>query len=277
MESDANIDDNKVVVLPQWLDNLIFKELGAKYCRSNSDMTVIDWDKSQVLNYLGTYFPRSYAESICIFNAFFKQNYNSFSNKEEISIFDFGCGTGGEIIGLLNTILEFFPKLKKINITALDGNQKALLMYDKVISKYQSKVCNLHLNIQNKLSAIKIDDIYDLDVLNTILNHKFDIIISFKAICEFVTKEQFDKSNPYEHIVSTFLPKLNNAGIMLLVDVSSYNNISKEWLPKMMDEGLNSIKCNIIAKNKNWNQNFYVSHSKAKCDISKACWRLIIN
>ena len=44
------------VTLPQWLDHLIFEELGAKSCRSNSDMTVIDWDKKDVLNYLGTYF-----------------------------------------------------------------------------------------------------------------------------------------------------------------------------------------------------------------------------
>lgn len=58
------------IKLPQWLDNLIFDELGAKYCRANADMTVIDWDKNDVLNYLGTYFPRSYAESYCIFSDF---------------------------------------------------------------------------------------------------------------------------------------------------------------------------------------------------------------
>lgn len=42
--------------LPSWLDQLIFTDLKANYCRSNSDMTVIDWDKKDVLNYLGTYF-----------------------------------------------------------------------------------------------------------------------------------------------------------------------------------------------------------------------------
>ena len=66
------------VILPRWLDNLIFERLGAKYCRSNADMTVIDWDKNNVLNYLGTYFPRSYAEAYCIFSDFFKIESNRF-------------------------------------------------------------------------------------------------------------------------------------------------------------------------------------------------------
>ncbi len=30
------------ITLPQWLDDLLYKKLGAKYYRSNSDMTVID-------------------------------------------------------------------------------------------------------------------------------------------------------------------------------------------------------------------------------------------
>ena len=81
------------VQLPQWLDNLIFEQLGAKYCRTNDDMTVIDWNKSDVLNYLGTYFPRSYAESYCIFSEFLRQYPSTFAGKTDICIFDFGCGT----------------------------------------------------------------------------------------------------------------------------------------------------------------------------------------
>lgn len=70
------------VTLPQWLDDLIFNQLGAKYCRSNSDMTVIDWDKNDVLNYLGTYFPRSYAESYCIFSHLFQIQPDLFLRKK---------------------------------------------------------------------------------------------------------------------------------------------------------------------------------------------------
>ena len=114
------------VTLPQWLDHLIFEELGAKYCRSNADMTVIDWDKNDVLNYLGTYFPRSYAESYCIFSNLFQTQPNLFSQKEDLSIFDFGCGTGGEIIGLLDAITNDIPTIKRVNVKAFDGNRHAL-------------------------------------------------------------------------------------------------------------------------------------------------------
>ena len=66
--------------LPLWLDNLIFNELKAKYCPRNSDMTNIDDDKAKTLNYLGTYFPRSYAESYCIFCEYFKSNNPDFAD-----------------------------------------------------------------------------------------------------------------------------------------------------------------------------------------------------
>ena len=97
------------VSLPQWLDNYIFNQLKANYCPSHSDMTVIDWDKNNVLNYLGTYFPRSYAEAYCILGEYFNQHLSEWQNRESISVFDFGCGTGGEIIGLL-TVLTLTAK-----------------------------------------------------------------------------------------------------------------------------------------------------------------------
>ena len=106
-------------ILPQWLDDLIYNELNGKYQPCNSDMTVIDWDKSDILNYLGTYFPRSYAESYCIFNNFFEKSPYFFSNKEELSIFDFGSGTGGEIIGLITIVEKYFSNIEKINVKLL--------------------------------------------------------------------------------------------------------------------------------------------------------------
>ena len=112
--------------LPKWLDDLIFKELKAQYRPQYSDMTNIDDDKEKTLKYLGTYFPRSYVESFCIFSDYFNSKKSDFADKEELSIFDLGSGTGGEIIGLLTVLDEQFPNLKKVSIVALDGNQHAL-------------------------------------------------------------------------------------------------------------------------------------------------------
>lgn len=259
------------VELPEWLDKLIFEQLGAKYCRYNSDMTVIDWDKNDVLNYLGTYFPRSYAESYCIFSECF-HSHKILNDKETLTIFDFGCGTGGEIIGLLNAISENLPNLKEVNLVAMDGNYHALRLLENVLSEYSKKT---NLNVKNRIVPLTIDDFYDLTVLDKVLKEKFDIFMSFKAICEFVSKERFEKQNAYTHIVNTFIPKLSVDGIMLLVDVSTYNNVSQEWLPKMMDVGITQAGCASFLKNEGFNQQFFVTHSRKQSDISKVAWRVI--
>ena len=261
------------VILPQWLDNLIFEQLGAKYCRSNSDMTVIDWDKNDVLNYLGTYFPRSYAESYCIFSYLFQTYPSIFCQNEEISVFDFGCGTGGEIIGLVDAITMYCSKLKIVNVTAFDGNMHALRMYERIFeeSKY-----HLNFEAKTKVVPLEIEDFYDLSVLLSVLHGNFDIIMTFKAICEFVTKDRFETNNPYAHIVRSFIPKLKTGGVILLDDVTSYNNVSQEWLPKMMDAGLSMLPhCQTIMKNHGYNQSFIVHHTNKNTDVSKVAWRII--
>lgn len=258
--------------LPAWLDNLIFRELEAKYQPQYSNLTNIDDNHEKALNYLGTYFPRSYAESYCIFTTYFQQHKALFADREELAIFDFGCGTGGEIIGLLTVLNEQFPKLRLVKIIAMDGNIHALRLFEKVT---ESITENVRFVIENKPSNIVIDDFYDLKILENVLNSKFDIIISFKAICEFVTKDQFEQQNAYEHIAKSLLPKLADDGLMLLVDVTTYNETSQQWLPNMMDQGLKAAGCNIVAKNDGYNQAINISHSHKQNDVSKVAWRMI--
>ena len=260
------------MILPTWLDDYIFKELKANYCPSYSDMTNIDDDKAKTLNYLGTYFPRSYAEAYSIFSEYFQNNKSDFNQKEELSIFDFGSGTGGEIIGLLTVLNEQFPNLKKVRVVALDGNLYALQLYEKVLNELYK---NIKIQVENNSAQIYIEDFYDLDILNIVMKNQFDIIISFKAICEFVTKDQFEKQNAYEYISKFLIPKLNGKGILLLEDVTTYNNTSQEWLPKMLDKGLIASKCKVVARNEGYNQLYIITHSRKKNDLSKVAWRMI--
>ncbi len=154
------------VELPQWLDDYIFQTLGAKYCRSNSDMTVIDWDRNDILNYLGTYFPRSYAEAYCIFSQYFVKYKEEWKDKTTLSVFDFGCGTGGEIIGLLIAIKEQLPHVHNVYIKALDGNLHALRLLEQIDTISCEKI---DINTNLSVAAIKIDDFYDLSVLDKII------------------------------------------------------------------------------------------------------------
>ncbi len=258
--------------LPHWLDTLIFDELKANYCPQRSDMTNIDDDKAKTLNYLGTYFPRSYAEAYCIFSEYFWQHPNEFVTQSELSIFDFGCGTGGEIIGLLTALDEHLPHIEKVCIVALDGNHYALRIYEKILKK---TLCHIRFEVENNSAPIMIDDFYDLHILDKVLDKQFDLILSFKAICEFVTKDQFEQQNAYEHIAKFLLPKLTDNGLMLLEDVTTYNNTSQEWLPKMMDNGLCAAKCSVISRNDGYNQTYTITHSHKTNDKSKVAWRMI--
>ena len=155
---------------------------------------------------------------------------------------------------------------------ALDGNHHSLRFYEKILSQVQSLV---NFQIDNHPAALMIDDFYDLDVLDNVLNKQFDIIVSFKAICEFVTKDQFEKQNAYEHITKFLMPKLDQRGLLLYVDVTTYNNTSQEWLPIMMDKGLNVANCSVTAKNNGYNQTFLITHSRHANDKSKVAWRMI--
>lgn len=70
--------------------------------------------------------------------------------------------------------------------------------------------------------------------------------------------------------------KLKVGGLMLLVDVTTYNCVSQEWLPQMLDKGIEEVHAHVVGKNVGYNQCFTVSHSKCLQDRSKVAWRLIM-
>lgn len=263
--------ENKAVILPKWLDDLIFGILSAKYSKKNKDLVVLEWEKDEVLCYLGTYFPRSFAESYHIFsNYFFKYKYQ-YQDKTSISLFDFGCGTGGELIGFIVAISEILPNIKVIELRALDGNVHEL-RYLEIILKEAASITGIQ--IESRLMPIVIEDFYDMKVVTDVITQKYDFVISFKAICEFVTKKQFEERNPYEHIINTFLPKLSDEGIVCIADITTYNDASNEWLAKMLDKASEACDVAVFERNQGYNEEFIVSHSLKRYDRSKITWRL---
>ncbi len=159
-------------------------------------MQVIDWDKKDLLNYLGTYFPRSYAEAFCIYSDYFRNNIDDWKSRDELSVFDFGCGTGGEIVGLLMAVNDNLPNVKAVSVLAFDGNQDALRLFEKVAKQLKT---HISFELRHHIFHYEIEDFYDLRTLDAVLD-KYDIIMSFKAICEFVSKERFEQNNAYAHI-----------------------------------------------------------------------------
>jgi len=262
--------------LPPWLDNLIFKELGAIYAPQDRDLVVLEWDEIGIRKYLGTYFPRSFVESFYIFSGLFAEQDAEYKCRRELSLFDFGCGTGGQIVGLTLAVADIMPNIKKISVTGLDGNRHALRVLERIMKKTAAVT---GVEIELKFIPDPIDDYYDLKIIDKVVNRKFDIIIAFKAICEFIACEQFNERNPYEYFFNTFISKLENNGKILIGDLSFRDKKSSEWLPKILDKGASSCtKAILINENDKFNgkfyDQFYTFHSKVNQDKSKLVWRL---
>lgn len=274
MVNEVNTIKERMAVLPIWLDSLIFDNLSASYCRQNKDMVVLEWNLDDIKKYLGTYFPRSYAEAFCIFSNFFSKEKNVYENCQELSIFDFGCGTGGELIGFIMAVTKQLPNIKKIEIRALDGNSYALRLLECIFEKAAKVLC---LDIESNLMPVIIDDFYDMQVVEQIITQSYDFIISFKAICEFVTKQQFEQQNPYEHIINVFMSKLSSKGVICLADITSFNAVSQDWLPIMLDNASKACNIDIIYRNSGFNEDYHITHTHHKNDTSKIAWRIYKN
>ena len=259
------------IVLPKWLDSFIFDDLSACYCRQNKDMVVLEWNKDEIKKYLGTYFPRSYAESFCIFSNYLSKESRVYKNCQELSIFDFGCGTGGELIGFIMAVVKHLPNIKIFVIRALDGNTYALRNLECILEK-TSQV--LHLDIESYLIPFIIDDFYDMKMVDNIITQSYDFIISFKAICEFVTKQQFEQQNPYDYIINIFMPKLSSKGVICLADITSFNAVSQDWLPIMLDNAAKTCNVDILYRNSGFNEDYHITHTHHRNDVSKIAWRI---
>ena len=121
----SSFDSPKIYLLPKWIDDLIFEELNAEYAPDHIKFEYnLNKNKNEVLTYLGTYFPRSYAEVYYLFSQLlFTEEQKSFvSENNVLRILDLGCGTGGDILGLLNYIEDNLDNIQLIKILAIDGN-----------------------------------------------------------------------------------------------------------------------------------------------------------
>lgn len=278
--------------LPSWLDSYLFNELGAVYSPDYVRYEYnLDLSKEEVKTYLGTYFPRSYGESFCIFdNLLSNENYLSeIQQKKEFSILDFGCGTGGEIVGLLMILAKYHPQLENIKILALDGNHHALRRLESIIEKLQPH-CSYSINLN--VGPIAISDNSDIELMKDLIQGSFDYILSFKAICELVSKKRI-LGNAYKYIAEILASKLAEKGIMVILDVTVKNLSIGTFFPIYMNNGLrefvktsnNSYKTLIplscsthdgLCTQECFSQRlFRISHSRKNDDISKVSYRII--
>ncbi len=278
--------------MPQWLDKIIYDDFNAIYEPRPAEV-VYNPDQSFdfVRLYLGTYFPRSYAEAygITLQILSIEGFLSRFVELEEINLFDFCCGTGGEIIGTIVALQSKLPNLRRVNVDAFDANVEAIRFLYHLISSVNN-VSEMKVDININPQCIFIESEQEIKDIVNLLNRQYHFIMSFKAINEFVQHKTFD-TNAYELIASYFLPLLSQYGVFVMSDVATQLNDSTIFYPQMMNVGLNRyIKKTSLYKSiiptACFNHEgicagcymqdiFYITHSRKSQDISKVAYRVL--
>lgn len=228
--------------LPEWLHSFIYETLGGYYqpdriaARDN-----LNSGEKENQRYLGTYFPRSYTESYCIFSNLFEnaEYQNMMKDRDTLRLLSFGCGTGGDLLGLMGAIAEKLPWIRILDIVAYDGNFNAVDMLKKIVE---------HPAVQQRFetvpspdySPIPMKDRKDFNLFCSCLKG-FDVIVSMKMVNELCTRGIFNE-NPIGQFMEGLYPHLDGKGVMLVSDVP----IKPAWkgrndyMPVFLTEGLRS-------------------------------------
>ena len=157
-----NNSEVRHITLPIWLDNLLFNKLSAIYSRKKK-RSCCPWLGTR--GYLGlsrNLFPKKLFWVIPNFSKYLQNNYIQYQDKEELSVFDFGGGTGGELVGFIIAVSEQLSSIKKIRIKALDGNAHALRNLEQILDVVSA---HTEIKLDCQLMPVVIDDFYDWKLL----------------------------------------------------------------------------------------------------------------
>lgn len=294
IEETANIPSDVTLAdvdFPKWLDKYLFSDLGAKYSPNHSRFEYnLNLNTGEIKVYLGTYFPRSFVEVKSIFEEF-SQNSNYLSlvgERTSVSILDLGCGTGGDIFGLLSFLEKYEPPLESVKLLAIDGNQIALRFFEKIMAEFKK---HSRLKIDYRIGPVFIESENDLNLVSDVLSDKYDLILSCKAICEMLAKRRI-KNKAYKQTASMLSSKLTDKGIMLIEDVTIKSPATEKFIPYMLNAELNEFVAEndefatiypTACKDKEskcingcfFKKEIRVTHSAKNNDISKIIYRII--
>lgn len=274
-------------ILPHWLDKKIFNEHNAIYAPEHERYEYnLDLNDEELRVYLGTYFPRSYAEMFCIADNLIQNKYLSeiFHAENEINVLDCGCGTGGEILGLITALAKYLPQ-EKVNVTAIDGNDGALKILKELVESIPSR--NVHVQLTTMCQTFNTaEDLARL--VNGKKNYHF--VLCDKMVCELISK-QILPADAYAVMAKMLASHLHENGLLIILDVTTKDEHTGLFYPQLMNNSINEyvrksrtvetllpLSC---AHNEGckelcfMQQAFSVSHSHKTSDESRVCYRVL--
>lgn len=272
--------------LPSWLDNYIFNNLHAEYAPDFQKFEYnLKLQHEDNQKYLGTYFPRSYAETFCIFENIFCNEFikTKYSTQTEVNILSIGSGTGGDIIGLLTVLNKHFPKIKILHVVAVDGNEDALSILSQIVQQLKQQ---FHKEIEVITKQVVFESITSIDITSL-----FDFIITSKMINEIINRGNGHLDNSYYDFANAYAPILKENGIMMILDVTTKVGVS-QYCPILLNRQINQFAfehpdyVSIIpipcAEEENCQvqcfsqKEFSISHSRFENDKSRVSYRILV-
>ena len=221
-----------------WLDNYIFDELDACHAPSGPlrefDVTLAI-DEPMLQRYLGTYFPRSYTETFIIFENLFSSPHisASLSQNKILSIASLGVGTGGDLLGLLDSIANHFLAVEEVNVYALDGNSESIKLCASIVTEAQK---HLPFVVNFECNLYQFDSLCSVDNLPPFLYEPYDFIITSKMLNEIISSKDKRFARPYYDFCRLMLPRLSTFGLCLILDVTAKPRGEERFVPQIMNE-----------------------------------------
>ena len=232
------IEISPISDLPDWLKNFLLSDLGAKNDPDWSKaMNNLSNTHSDNRIYLGTYFPRTFLEIDFIMcklsNETNINEINDFGQNHSISILSVGCGTGGDVSGLIFHLNQNY-KISEFTVTLVDGNTDALALCCTILKKLEEMQKITIKIIQTVSKAITTAEDFSMIASKYCIGNAYDFIITSKFLNEIINQVK----TPYSGFVTEFSPFLGDKGLMIIIDTS--NSIKpQEWIPEIMNNDFN--------------------------------------
>ncbi|WP_019001889.1 methyltransferase domain-containing protein [Succinimonas amylolytica] len=218
--------------LPAWLKETV-TALGGWECPDYKKAALnIRNSRAESLNYIHTYFPRSFREIqdvLCRLDSEAPQFRSDLLDKKELRILSVGCGTGGDVLGLVDLILQAHnfsydkapEKAPEVNITVdlVDGNSDAVSLAEYMLAELRRRFnCSIAVNHFIR----RFSDEYGFRE-EAGKHGKYDFIVASKFLQELA------EDMPYYGFIEAFRNNLSDTGLLIILTTVDKPSGSQSW------------------------------------------------
>lgn len=217
---DYNVADiYPIGVLPSMFDDFISSKEGTSYCPDAKRVEHNDnATEKDALWYLGNYFPRSFAETFCIFD--FALPYaleKIIGGRDELSICDVGVGSGGATLGLIWALRKYLSGkgIKRIRLYGFDINEHALNLFSGMLPLMKREwPIDFDVTLRKtKFTAVKI-------IPADVIDRKVDFVITSKCLQEVASRIFVSIEQIYSRFIEDARSVVSSKGLVAIMEIA---------------------------------------------------------